>query len=295
MTALTLSTAGAATLRADAIVVGVAKGAKGPAVAPGAEAVDKAYDGKLASVLESLGATGAEGEATKLPAPSGLKVPIVIAVGLGTAPEKDEAYGAETLRRAAGVAARTLSGAKKAAFALPVEAAEDLAAVAEGALLGAYAFTTYRGTEKTAKSGADKGDGGVKQPLGEVTLLGGKPRDKAHKAAVERAISLTEEINRARDLVNTPPNDLYPETFAAIATAPARSTASRSRSPTRRRSSRAATAASSASARARSTARASYAWSTRTPRRRRPSPLSARASPTTRAASRSSRRATTRR
>ncbi|WP_189107978.1 leucyl aminopeptidase [Streptomyces camponoticapitis] len=219
MTALTLSTAGAATLRADAIVVGVAKGAKGPAVAPGAEAVDKAYDGKLASVLESLGATGAEGEATKLPAPSGLKVPIVIAVGLGTAPEKDEAYGAETLRRAAGVAARTLSGAKKAAFALPVEAAEDLAAVAEGALLGAYAFTTYRGTEKTAKSGADKGDGGVKQPLGEVTLLGGKPRDKAHKAAVERAISLTEEINRARDLVNTPPNDLYPETFAAIATA----------------------------------------------------------------------------
>lgn len=119
-------------MRADAIVVGVAKGAKGPVVAPGAEAVDKAYDGKLASVLESLGATGAEGEATKLPAPSGLKAPIVIAVGLGTAPAKDEAYGAETLRRAAGVAARTLSGAKKAAFALPTEAAEDIAAVAEG-------------------------------------------------------------------------------------------------------------------------------------------------------------------
>ncbi|MFE9298076.1 leucyl aminopeptidase [Streptomyces niveus] len=221
MTALTLSTAGAATLRADAIVVGVAKGAKGPVLAPGAEAVDKAYDGKLASVLESLGATGAEGEATKLPAPSGLKAPIVIAVGLGTAPAKDEAYGAETLRRAAGVAARTLSGAKKAAFALPTEAAEDIAAVAEGALLGAYAFTAYRGTErKSAKSGAaGKNDSGVKQPLGEVTLLGGKPRDKAHKAAVERAISLTEEINRARDLINTPPNDLYPETFAAIATA----------------------------------------------------------------------------
>lgn len=222
MTALTLSTSGAATLRADAIVVGVAKGAKGPAVAPGAEAVDKAYDGKLASVLESLGATGAEGEATKLPAPSGLKAPIVIAVGLGTAPEKDEAYGAETLRRAAGVAARTLSGAKKAAFALPVEAAEDLAAVAEGALLGAYAFTAYRGAEKSGKSAAGKdgkGDGGVKQPLAEVTLLGAKPRDKAHKAAVERAVALTEEINRARDLINTPPNDLYPESFAAVATA----------------------------------------------------------------------------
>ncbi|MFE3935724.1 hypothetical protein ACFXPJ_18600 [Streptomyces goshikiensis] len=33
MTALTLSTAGAATLRADALVVGVAKGPKGPVAA----------------------------------------------------------------------------------------------------------------------------------------------------------------------------------------------------------------------------------------------------------------------
>ncbi|MGW7369427.1 M17 family peptidase N-terminal domain-containing protein, partial [Streptomyces sp. NPDC054841] len=92
MTALTLSTAGAATLRADAVVVGVAKGAKGPVVAAGAEAVDKAFGGKLATVLETLGASGAEGEVTKLPAPSGLKIPVVLAVGLGAVPEKDEAY-----------------------------------------------------------------------------------------------------------------------------------------------------------------------------------------------------------
>ncbi|MYV56062.1 M17 family peptidase N-terminal domain-containing protein, partial [Streptomyces sp. SID3212] len=97
MTALTLSTAGAATLRADVIVVGVAKGAGGPVVAPGAEAVDQAFDGKLAAVLETLGASGAEGEVTKLPAPSGLKSPVVLAVGLGSAPDKDGAYGSEAL------------------------------------------------------------------------------------------------------------------------------------------------------------------------------------------------------
>ena len=73
MTALTLSTSSAAALRADAVVVGVAKGPKGPLVAPGAEAVDKAFDGGLAATLETLGASGGEGEVTKLPAPAGVK------------------------------------------------------------------------------------------------------------------------------------------------------------------------------------------------------------------------------
>ncbi|MFE9553393.1 leucyl aminopeptidase [Streptomyces sp. NPDC006692] len=211
MTALTLSTAGAATLRADALVVGVAKAAGpkgGLVVAPGAEAVDKAFGGKLAAVLEVLGASGAEGEVTKAVSPSGLKAPFVLAVGLGAAPADDESYASEVLRTAAGNAARALHGIKKAAFALPVEAAEDIEAIGEGALLGAYAFTAYQDRGPDAKG-----------PLAEVALLGGKPRDKAHKAAVERTLALTEEINRARDLINTPPNDLTPEAFAAVVSA----------------------------------------------------------------------------
>ncbi|MEU8483066.1 leucyl aminopeptidase [Streptomyces sp. NPDC048641] len=218
MTALTLSTAAASGLRADAIVVGVAKGAAsksgGLVVAPGAEAVDKAYDGKLAAVLETLGASGGEGEVTKLPAPSGFKAPVVLAVGLGPVPEKDESYDPEALRRAAGAAARALTGAKKAAFALPVEDSGDAGAIAEGALLGAYSFDAYK------ESAQDGGNG--KAPLGEIALLGAKPRDKAFKAAVERALAVTEELNRARDLVNTPPNDLTPEAFAAVASAAAK-------------------------------------------------------------------------
>ncbi|MEU4144006.1 leucyl aminopeptidase [Streptomyces parvulus] len=219
MTALTLSTAAAPGLRADAIVIGVAKDtsarSQGLVVAPGAEAVDKAYDGRLAGVLETLGASGAEGEVTKLPAPSGFKAPLVVAVGLGPRPEKDTAYDAEALRRAAGVAARTLSGAKKAAFALPLSEAADAGAVGEGVLLGAYSFDAYK------EQGGAKAKNG-KAPLAEATLLGGKPRDKAFKAAVERAAAVAEELNRARDLVNTPPNDLNPEAFAAVAQAAAK-------------------------------------------------------------------------
>jgi leucyl aminopeptidase len=214
VTALTLSTSGAATLRTDALVIGIAKGPKGPVVTSGAEAVDKAFDGKLASVLETLGASGAEGEVTRIPVLSGLKTPLVLAVGLGAVPEKDDTYATETLRRAAGSAARALAGTKKAGFALPVVAVEDVEAVAEGALLGAYSFTAYQGR------GEDSSD--AKLPLAEVVLLGAKPRDKAFKAAAERAVALAEEINRARDLVNTPPNDLYPESFAAVAQAAAK-------------------------------------------------------------------------
>ena len=221
MTALTLSTAAAPGLRADALVIGVAKssGSKGAGlvVAPGAEAVDQAYDGKLAGVLETLGASGSEGEVTKLPAPAGFKAPLVVAVGLGAEPDGEDAdagFDGEALRKAAGVAARALAGSKKAAFALPLADAGDLGAIAEGVLLGAYSFDAYK------ENGGERRNG--KAPLAEAVLLGAKPRDKAHKAALERATAVSEELNRARDLINTPPNDLNPESFAAIATAAAK-------------------------------------------------------------------------
>ncbi|MET7651349.1 leucyl aminopeptidase [Streptomyces sp. NPDC005486] len=211
MTALTLSTAAAPGLRADAIVIGVAKGAKGPIVAPGAEAVDKAYDGRLAGILDTLGASGAEGEVTKLPAPAGFKAPLVLAVGLGTEPEQDAGFDPEALRRAAGAAARTLTGSKKAVFALPVTDASDVGAIGEGVVLGAYSFDAYK------RNGDDAKARSVKAPLAEAALLGGKPRDAAHKAALLRAAAVAEELNHARDLINMPPNDLDPEAFAALA------------------------------------------------------------------------------
>jgi leucyl aminopeptidase len=220
VTALTLSTAAAPGLRADAIVIGVVKGAEGPVVAPGAEAVDKAYDGSLAGVLETLGAAGAEGEVTKLPAPAGFKAPLVVAVGLGAEPEKDAGFDAEALRKAAGVAARALTGAKKAAFALPLTDAADAGAVAEGVLLGAYSFDTYKEGAAASGRGAKAKNG--KGPLAEAALLGGKPRDRVYKAAIERATAVAEELNRARDLINMPPNDLNPEAFAAVAQAAAK-------------------------------------------------------------------------
>ncbi|WP_370150945.1 leucyl aminopeptidase [Streptacidiphilus sp. EB129] len=210
MTSVSLSTSAAHALRADAVVVAVAKGPKGLVLAPGAETVDEAFDGKLADVLGALGATGAEGEAVKLPSPAGVKAGFVLAVGLGEAPADGDGYPGEALRRAAGTAARTLQGAKKAAFALPAAEAAEVEAVVLGALLGAYSFTACRGEADRAAA---------KAPLGEIAVVGTKRGDKAAKAAAERATVVGEEMNRTRDLVNLPPNDLFPKSFGDIVTA----------------------------------------------------------------------------
>ncbi|NYV77354.1 leucyl aminopeptidase, partial [Streptomyces sp. UH6] len=97
--------------------------------------------------------------------------------------------------------------------ALPLEDAEAAGAVAEGVLLGAYVYDAYKESGKDEKARAKAGKG----PLGEAVLLGGKPRDRAFKAAVDRGAAVAGEMNRARDLINMPPNDLFPASFAEIA------------------------------------------------------------------------------
>jgi len=200
VTALTVSTSPAASLPADCVVIGVAKSPEGLVLAPGAAAVAEAFDGTLTGLLGVLGVTGAEGEAVKLPAPAGIRAGLVLAVGLGDAVE---VYDAETLRRAAGVAARTLAGAGTVALALPAGTAEAVEAVAAGGLLGAYTFTAYRTT------------GHVAAPVRELAILVDRDGRTDAEAAVRRGGVLGQELNRARDLVNTPANDLHPESFAA--------------------------------------------------------------------------------
>ncbi|CAL2063215.1 protein of unknown function [Streptomyces murinus] len=88
-------------------------------------------------------------------------------------------FDAEALRKAAGTAARALAGTKKAALALPVDGPGALEAIGEGVLLGAYSFDSYKENNGKAKGARAKNG---KAPLGEAVLLGGKPRDAAHRA-----------------------------------------------------------------------------------------------------------------
>jgi leucyl aminopeptidase len=203
-----------ATVEADAVVLGLLPGADdGPVrLAAGSQELDAAFDGELATLLTVAGATGKSGDVVKLPTRGATTAPLLVAVGLGkpdrngggrqSAAGGDGPPSAEQVRRAAGAAARALAGTGHAASTL---GRLDLAAAAEGTLLGAYAFTAYR-----------SGNGGGKDPVGSVTLLTGDVDDEA-VATLRTAVAVAEAVGTARDLVNTPPNDLYPESFAARA------------------------------------------------------------------------------
>jgi leucyl aminopeptidase len=210
VTSLSLSSSSAATAKVDAIVIGVAKGPKGLLLAPGADSVAAALGKGLLPALTGLGATGKAEEVTRLATLGATTAPVVIAVGLGDIPAKGTGYDAEVLRRATGAATRALAGAGKVAVTLGAvgpDVVEQVRAVGEGALLGAYSFARYRTTDANSR----------KEPVREVVLVLADAKDKAVRAAVTRAEVVVRAVRLARDLVNTPPSDLHPVELAEVA------------------------------------------------------------------------------
>jgi leucyl aminopeptidase len=193
---LTISTSPARSVAAGALIIGVTQGPAGPAPAAGAQDVDAALDGTLAATLAALGATGKQDEITKLTSGGRLAAPLLVAVGLGADPDP------EALRRGAGAAVRSLTGSNAGAIALalPAGTAAEAEAVALGALLGRYTFTRYRAAGNSS--------------VPSLTLLGSAA---GAADAAGRAEVLAAAMNMTRDLVNTSPSHLYPETFAAHA------------------------------------------------------------------------------
>lgn len=192
MPSVTLSTAKPATSTADALVVGIRNDD------------DK---GDLAATLDLLGFTGAKSQVMVFPSPAGMKAKVVAAIGLPDAPS------AEDLRRAAATALRALKNVSTVAIDLHPASIEEVAAIAEGVHLGTYAFTAFKSATK--KSAEAEEAGAVAPPeLSEVTILTAFARQTAATAAAERAQTVAEAVNTARDWVNTPPGDLRPTSFA---------------------------------------------------------------------------------
>jgi leucyl aminopeptidase len=153
--------------------------------------------------------TGKAGSALDLIAPSGLSVSRLVVLGTGKANELKELdivkLGGKAVSKLPQSSTEVAIVADLPAGPMNAEQAADLAL---GAQLRAYSFDLYKTKRK---------EGDEKPALAKVTV------QVSDAAAVRKAwgsrLAVTEGTVIARDLVNEPPNVLYPEEFAKRASA----------------------------------------------------------------------------
>ncbi|MGH3585691.1 MAG: leucyl aminopeptidase [Pseudonocardia sp.] len=200
MADLTLTGKNPSTLKVDALVVGTCSTSDGVAVV--ADQLPESLVRQIETLAPRLGVTGAPDEVRRLPAGDGVAADVLILAGLGErAP--DGTFAPEVLRSAAGAATRELAGTATVAVSLPAVDEDELAAVVEGALLGAYSYTRYRSGDAASK----------KAPVGSIQVATSFARSGRAKAAVARGEVLAAAVHGTRDLVNDAPNELYPAAF----------------------------------------------------------------------------------
>ncbi len=194
MTTLRITDADVTSTRAQVLVVGVTDG-DGLQIISGA--LPAGVRRSIVADLQRIGCDGTTGGTWRIPAPGPLTAQSVLAVGL---PEKPDAMA---VREAAGAALRAATGAKNVVVALPSPNQAMLAAVGEGALLGAQVPLRISGSAAA-------------EPVASITVATTAPR--AARSVVRRnALADAAATCLARDLVNEPPVSLTPAAFAATA------------------------------------------------------------------------------
>ena len=184
------------TIEADAIVTFLTEGGVGSGAIA---AVDAAADGVISRLASAGEISGKRYECVPILAPPRLRAGQIVVVGLGRREEVD----AGVLHRAAATAARQLAGRPRARVAFVADGswtARQVEQAVAGAAVGMVGQDLRRAEKKRTRFG--------------TTLWLGAAAD-----AVERGSIIADGVNLARRLINMPPDDLYPQTFAEEAAA----------------------------------------------------------------------------
>jgi leucyl aminopeptidase len=168
----------------------------------GAQILDDKLRGRLTQLAASGELRGERGEALLLHLDGEVSTPRVVAAGLG----KRDDIDLDALRTAGAAAAQALSRVGGTVLwlldeSLPIPLPEQAAALVEGTILGGYAPARWKTKDEDAP-----------RPVERIVL--GHFETQELRDAAERAALLAERTNRARDLANMPPNELYPQTLA---------------------------------------------------------------------------------
>jgi leucyl aminopeptidase len=182
---------------ADVLVVPIPDDANG-AFSDGVRAVDERLNGRLRALVSSGEIRGEAGKTLVLHTNGEVRADRVVAAGIGRIADAD----ADAVRTAAASVARateTVGGtvAWLVDEQLPIDAAEQGRAVVEGIVLGSYRPDLWK-TERRERRAFDR-----------IVICAdehGAVRERA-----ERAARIARWVNVARDLANSPPNELTPE------------------------------------------------------------------------------------
>jgi len=167
------------------------------------QGLEDSVNQSILSVCQSKNFEGNKGQSQQLFC-AGNAVSQVLLVGLG----KEEDLTLEVLRRAAGKVGKTLESLKVesaavSADSLPQSLDSDSvgSVLTEGILLGEYSYDNYKSSDEE----------NPKQETISLTLHDSQKRSS--QSAVDTGILRSAATNRARNLGNTPPNDLTPTLF----------------------------------------------------------------------------------
>jgi leucyl aminopeptidase len=182
-------------VEADVVAVPLAGDDK---LAGAAAALDSKLDGQLGKLAADGELKGDTGRVLIVHVDGKLGARRVAVAGLGDQVDADALRtAAAAVARETGGYAETVAWAVDDSLALPAE--EQVRAIVEGTAIGKYDTGRWKQDESKAK-------------LDSLVLLGEGLED-----AAERAATVAEWTNRARDLVNSPPNETTPERLAARA------------------------------------------------------------------------------
>jgi leucyl aminopeptidase len=185
-------------IRADALVVFVTEGNIGSA----ATGIDRATGGLLSRLATAGEITGKRYECVPILAPAGVAAGQIVVIGLGPlGPDGNTDLG--TLYRAAATATRHLSTRPRETVVIVADPAWS-SRHAEQAVAGAAMGMVGQDLHRTDKK---------RTQFGTTIWAGVSPE------ALATGMVIADGVNLARRLVNSPPDDLYPETFAEAAAA----------------------------------------------------------------------------
>ncbi|MBM3449535.1 MAG: leucyl aminopeptidase [Armatimonadetes bacterium] len=200
-------------VRADALLVLVAEGNVLGALA----GLNRLTGGSLAAALEYSGFAGRRDKTLSVYPSGKIGAPRVIVVGMGnpdSGPFSAEHNRLHAIRRAAAAGVREAQAQKVKHVGVLVPWGDPqiwkdargaaLQAVAEGAVLGAYRYTTYKSAETPGIEAVD------------VIIDRGARKSRDAAAAIERGRVVAEATCLTRDLVNGPPNEVNPVTLADL-------------------------------------------------------------------------------